>query len=693
MSAVLCRILSIALLVCAGAGVAAAEAKAVTNSIGMKLVRVEPGAFLMGQDGPAADYNVKKHAEKFDDADWDEKPAHRVTIRAAFSIGATEVTLAQYRQFQPKHAGGRGSDDDAVTGVSWNDALAFCEWLSKKEKRTYRLPTEAEWEYACRAGTTTLFHTGDALPESFHQWPADIGLRDRFFPEDKLPQEYRPKSARLSLRVAQTPANAWGLFEMHGNVSEWCADWYGPYEAGEQTDPLGRSDGDFRVIRGGSHSMQTRLLRSANRTAWLPETTSEKTGFRVVLGEWPRGKMLSPALPALNAQNVSQTIPKLQMPSPDMPFFSGPKPFVIIPPNSSGPLYSWHNHSPAIAECPNGDLLAVWYSCVDEAGTELNNLASRLRLGADEWEPASPFWDGADINDHAPKLWWDGDRTLFHFARGQLENIVRTSTDNGATWTKAQAIQPMSEIGNGIIRTREGVIVMTQDTTSTSLTLSRDGGKTWTFTPITDKKLMHRSGSPARHAGIHAPIVQLADGRLMTIGRLNTEAEQAKFNMKTPASFSSDGGVTWTHEPTPFPAISSVQRAVLMRLRSDSVPGAPGPLLLCSFTDISANAKKPTGMDFPCEGGTLHGAGLFAALSFDEGKTWPVRRLITPGGAPHTVSGIDRGQFTLSATSAEPPGYLAATQTRDGRVQLISSKNHYVFNLAWLKQLPPAPKK
>jgi len=659
-------------------------AEPITNSIGMKLVPISSGAFLMGQDGPAADYNVKKHAEKFDDADWDEKPAHRVNISGAFHIGTTEVTLSQYRQFQPKHAGERGAADDAVTGVSWNDAVKFCEWLSKKEGNPYRLPTEAEWEYACRAGTTTLFHTGDALPAGFHQWPADIGLRDRFFPEDQLPPEYRPKGTKLSLRVAQTPANEWGLFDMHGNVSEWCADWHGPYEAAAQTDPLGRSDGDFRVIRGGSHSMQTRLLRSANRTAWLPETSSEKTGFRVVLGELPRGRMLPPAPPALNAQNVSQSVPKIEMPPQDVPFFSGPKPFVIIPPNSSGPLFSWHNHSPAIAECPNGDLLAVWYSCVDEAGTELNNLASRLRLGATEWEPASLFWDGQDINDHAPKLWWDGDKTLFHFARGQLENIVRTSTDNGVTWTKAQAIQPVSEIGNGIIRTREGVIVMTQDTPITSLTVSRDGGRAWTSAAITDKKLAHRSGSPARHAGIHAPIVQLADGRLMTIGRLNTEAEQAKFNFKTPASFSSDGGVTWTHEPTPFPAISSVQRAVLMRLRE-------GPLLLCSFTDLSANAKKPKGMDFPCEGGTLHGAGLFAALSFDEGKTWSHRRLITPGGTPRTVNAIDRGQFTLSPISAEHNGYLAATQTRDGRVQLISSKNHYVFNLTWLKQLPPAP--
>ena len=116
-----------------------------------------------------------------------------------------------------------------------------------------------------------------------------------------------------------------------------------------------------------------------------------------------------------------------------------------------------------------------------------------------------------------------------------------------------------------------------------------------------------------------------------------------------------------------------------------------GPLLLCSFTDLSINAKKPKGMDFPCAGGTLHGAGLFAALSFDEGKTWSHKRLVTPGGEARTVNHIDRGQFTLSPTSAEPNGYLAATQTRDGRIQLITSKNHYVFNLAWLKTLPEGP--
>lgn len=659
------------------------SAETITNSIGMKLVPISPGSFIMGQDGPASDYKVSKHPEKFDDADWDEKPTHRVTITQAFHMAATEVTLAQYRAMDADFRTGDKVGDVAVGGISWEQAVKFCEWLSKKEGKTYRLPTEAEWEYACRARTTTLFYTGDTLPEGFQPWTDSAGFRERFFQDKPMPKEYSAGTTR-DLRVAQGSPNAWGLHDMHGNLSEWCLDWYGPYEAGDQTDPLGRVDGDFRVIRGGHHSTFVRLLRSANRAAWLPQTKSDKVGFRVVLADLPPGKPLPLPAPQLHAQNVSQGIPKIERMDPNIPVFEGPKPFVIIPPDSFGPLFSWHNHSPAITECPNGDLLAVWYSCVDEGGTELNNLASRLRLGKSAWEPASVFWDGADINDHAPKLWWDGDKTIYHFARGRDEDIVRSSTDNGVTWTAAQTFQPVSEIGNQLLRSRDSSIYMTQDSANHSLTISRDGGKTWTSDPITDKKQAFRSGSPARHAGIHAPIVELKDGRLMTFGRLNTEAEQAKFNFKTPASFSSDGGKTWTHEATEFPAISSVQRQVLIRMQE-------GPLLFCSFTDLSANARKPNGMTFQSQKGEFNGAGLFAAISFDDGKTWPHKRLVTPGGKERTVNGIDRNMFPLSDTRAEHNGYLAAIQTRDGRIQLISSRNHYVFNLAWLKALPVGP--
>jgi formylglycine-generating enzyme required for sulfatase activity len=655
-----------------------------TNSIGMRLVPVAPGMFTMGQDGPAADYMMSKHPAESDHADWDEKPAHKVTITQPFQIGATEVTLGQYRQFKPKHRASKG-DDEAATGVSWLDAVAFCEWLSKKEGRTYRLPTEAEWEYACRAGTATLFSTGDTLPTGFQKWFRDDNRRALYFGDAAMPPEYRRIEGVPTLRVAQTPANPWGIFDMHGNVAEWCADWYGPYEPGAQTDPVGRSDGDFRVFRGGWHSSFSRLLRSANRGAWIPESVSDTIGFRVVLGEMPKGTPLPPPAPPLNAQNVRQGPFKMERMDPGIPVFSGPKSFVNIPPDSAGPLFSRHNHSPAITECPNGDLLAVWFSCVDEGGSELCNAASRLRLNADEWEPASPFWDGADVNDHAPKLWWDGDRTIFHFARGFAEDIVRTSTDSGATWSKARAIFPHGELGNQLLRTRDGTLFITHDSRTTGLVSSRDNGKTWSAIELPKRDSagdIRPGGTGHRPPGIHAPIVQLGDGSIMAISRQDPAEEQARFHGRTPISITSDEGKTWTFSESDFPAISMAQRAVLVRLHE-------GPLLLCSFTDQSRDWKSRKGMIFKSDDGSeFTGFGLFAAVSFDDGKTWPVRRLITPGGSERTVAGIDRHEFTLSSTMAEPQGYLAVTQTRDDRIQLLSSKNHYSFNLAWLKKLP-----
>ncbi|MCL4193783.1 MAG: formylglycine-generating enzyme family protein, partial [Thermoguttaceae bacterium] len=131
----------------------------VTNSLGMKLVRVQAGSFIMGSA----------------EGEWDERPAHQVTISRPLLIGATEVTNVQYEQFDPEHRRLRGKlgfsteDDEAVVFVSWQEAMAFCRWLGEREGKPYRLPTEAEWEYACRAGTTTPYHTGETLPQAFHK--------------------------------------------------------------------------------------------------------------------------------------------------------------------------------------------------------------------------------------------------------------------------------------------------------------------------------------------------------------------------------------------------------------------------------------------------------------------------------------------------------------------------------------------
>jgi len=675
-------------LAVAVAGVTSAAepcAPTITNSVGMVLVSIGPGGFVMGQAGPAADYRMVKHPERFDEADWDERPAHEVTLSSAFYMGATEVTLGQYRRFRPEFTCGGRAGDEAVRNVNWHDAVAFCAWLSKAEGRRYRLPTEAEWEYACRAGTRTLFHTGDALPAGFHIWFGEAGFRDRFFVDGKMPVEYRVAKGRPVLSVAQTPPNAWGLYDMHGNVAEWCSDGYGPYSAGPETDPAGRGNADFRVIRGGSHSVFTRLLRSANRAAWIPESASEKIGFRVVAEAQLRVDVAAAAAPPARPQPaaVSRVLPpSASLLSPGA-LFLGPRPFVIVPPDACGPLFAGHNHSPSITECPNGDLLAVWYSCVEETGSELCNLASRLRPGVGAWTPAEPFWDGADVNDHAPKVWWDGEHTLFHFARGLVENIVRTSDDSGLTWSAARIVQPVGEFGNGVLRLQDGTLVLGNDARQVSLVFSRDGGRTWSYNEVDRRAGDFRAGGKGpRYPGIHAPMVQLADGRIMAMSRCDAVEDQAKFDFKTPVSFTSDLGKTWSFAASDFPAISSVQRAAMIRLRE-------GPVLFCSFTDQWRDWKTRKGMVFKADDGReFTGYGLFAAVSFDEGLTWPVRRLVTPGGAEQQVNGIDRLMFALGDTMAEPCGYLAMTQARDGNIHLISSRNHYVFNLAWLKARP-----
>ena len=640
--------------------------KSCVNGLGMRLVRIEPGSFLMGTS---------------QGGDFDERPAHRVTISRPLYLGATEVTNAQYEKFDPGHRKLRGKlgmskeDGEAVIFVSWDEADRFCRWLSEREGRPYRLPTEAEWEYACRAGTTTDFWTGKTLDDkAFHK-----NARLSWFPDPAR----SPKGDAVSLSVARTPANPWGLLDMHGNVEEWCQDWYGPYEPGEQVDPAGRAGGDFRVTRGGSHSTTLEFLRSANRSGTLPEDKSWLIGFRVAMGPAPATSPLAEAPPPLCRRNVRREVPAdiAQGPDPCKPYFRGPRRYVKIPPGSTGPLFSQHNHDPGLAACPNGDLLAIWYTCLDEPGRELGIAASRLRYGTEEWEPASPFWDAPDRNDHAPALWSDGHGTLLHFnglsaaaTWGCLATVLRTSADSGATWSTARLIMPEHGLRHmpveTILRARDGAIIVPCDAVTggsggTAILVSRDGGNTWADPGAGKPKPEFREGARGSWiAGIHAGLVELKDGRLMAFGRGDT------INGRMPKSVSSDLGATWTYSASPFPPISSGQRLVLLRL-------AEGPIFFASFA-------KQTLRD--AAGRELNVSGFFGALSFDEGQTWPVRRLISDDGPARQVDGGgNTGPFMLSRTTAEPAGYLAVCQAANRVVHLITSKNHYAFNLAWLK--------
>jgi len=214
------------------------------GGVTMRLVFIPAGKFMMGE----------------------EEDQHEVTISKPFYVGVTEVTQAQYEAVMGTNPSDFKGATNPVETVSWNDATEFCKKLPEKTRQTVRLPTEAEWEYACRAGSKTGFSFGDA----------DEGLGDYAW--------YGANGGRTTHPVGQKKPNAWGLFDMHGNVWEWCADWYGDYPKGAATDPQGPASGRFKFLRGGAWHSSPSHCRSASRDCDSPDYRyAIPSGFRVVV--------------------------------------------------------------------------------------------------------------------------------------------------------------------------------------------------------------------------------------------------------------------------------------------------------------------------------------------------------------------------------------------------------------------------
>ena len=242
---------------------ALSKSKKITNSLGMEFGYIKPGTFMMGSPS-----NEPGRVRK--------KPQHKVTLTKGFYMQTTEVTQGQWKAVMGNNPSNfkNCGDDCPVEQVSWNDAQGFIRKLNQKEgSDKYRLPTEAEWEYAARAGSRTAFANGGISElECGH----DLNLDAMGW--------YCGNSNKRTHPVAQKQPNAWGLYDMHGNVWEWCQDWYGKnYSFSSVIDPTGPSSGSDRLLRGGSWGNRAKGCRSALRYWYEPGFRVNALGFRLVL--------------------------------------------------------------------------------------------------------------------------------------------------------------------------------------------------------------------------------------------------------------------------------------------------------------------------------------------------------------------------------------------------------------------------
>ncbi len=228
-----------------------------TNELGMAFALLPPGEFGQGRSREQLGRETG------------ESHRRQVRITRGFHMGVHEVTQEQYAEVMGKNPSKFCGAKNPVERVSWNDAVEFCSRLPKEEGCTYRLPTEAEWEYACRSGSTTAYCYGD-----------DPGQLEEY-------AWYSRNSGEETHEVGLKQPNAWGLYDVHGNVWEWCQDWYAHLEPGPSEDPGGPADGALRVVRGGSWFDYPSPLSSASRGRNLPSNRPDDHGFRVVLAPMP----------------------------------------------------------------------------------------------------------------------------------------------------------------------------------------------------------------------------------------------------------------------------------------------------------------------------------------------------------------------------------------------------------------------
>ena len=727
-------------------------------------VPIPVGSFVMGAD------LYPKYINADSSLNWrcifiqDEFPTRQVRFTQPFAISKYEITNAKYEKFRPNHRFWRGKfrdisteDNEAVVYVTWYDAVEYTRWLSQNDDRfDYRLPTEAEWEYAARAGTRTPFGNGidggiynldpynselvkrmnytiyedGALKYPFtysngcRSWvtwrPEDCANVEDAYPNNDMVQD-------ADLTIGHQGPNSFGVYDMHGSVEEWTLDWYGQYAISDTVNPLGYKTGSFKVIRGGSHNNHVQYARSANRSGAAPADKHFLLGFRIV--RVPKGQTLpQPHLeqPVRPWAETTLEGPYNWPPDNDIPIFSKISLYELVPkmkdgshygskkqlaqfgfgplkniPLLTGPLYS-HNHSSTITWAENGDILVSWFSGESEVGAELTLLACRGKRqpnGSLIWTSPSEFLKAPDRNMHGTHLLNNQKRLDAgldsHFILYQLASIgtdgrwaklvpgYRISSDNGKTWSEIRILgdglhnrsDGTQLQGNSLVTADGKIIFIADDRESTScIIISKDGGQTWET-----RGYSGNTETDERIVGIHANVVEIedvnGDGQtdLLALGRDGGR----NFNGVLPKSISTDGGFTWGRSATELPSVSTGQRVSLIRLEHSKYTGTK-PLMMTGFGELEAKDTngKPTLV-----------SGLYAALSFDEGKSWPAkyRRIVSDDSGDIEIAPWQR-QATLTQTSGQPEGYMSATQTPDGMIYLTDGKIVYSYNLAWLAQ-------
>ncbi len=636
-------------------------------------IRLKPGTFMMGACPgpdcmkPAAPIKANNAyrdktvmADEYQGPHWDEQPIHEVEISAAYELCSACVTVAGFSRYEPAHrkesvALRKARDpEEPVTRVTWEEAAAYCRWLTKHdynegrlpEDCEYRLPTEAEWEYAARC------------------------------------------------------ADAEGRAFAEKQVGEWCRDWWAPYAESQITDPAGPATGIIRVIRGAMDRRGRK--RITNRCGALPQERMSDVSFRLVRAKKGfQGTDRAPQPEARVFQNVDQKEYDWK-PSrnPDEPFFKVDMGYINRSPKNALNIPYWgRHHVPSITWCDNGDLLATVMTCPNDGSDQMAILLVRLRAGAEKWDLPTRFFILPDREICASILYHDRSGAIHHYnaigiAEGKnLQASRRVSRDNGVTWSKPEIVPfhlSSSVLDSGwirwiqmdMIRRNDGSLIMARDVIrkpfGTSYFKSGDNGMSWSeMTRVGwQAEQFGKDGEQAGWAaGWHAPLAIGADGTFLAIGRT------ADINDHAPLSVSTDEGQTWTYSPSEFPPISSAQRPVMMRL-------AEGPLMIVWYTDSSDKwfkSKDPEGIWITDAAGKKRRVyGTFTALSFDDGKTWIHRKLVPSDPESPWLKSLP------CQSGSDPNGYLSATQTPDGMIHLMSTQRYFCFNLAWLMAPTPA---